>query len=241
MRLDSGVTAALNNRAWPYCCSLGRRRLLSSSTAGDTFVLDVFWETNALIVCTIQIPWDELHSSLHSESFGTECIIRPFREMLSLPPHFPTFARPFVHPSMLDDYLQEVRGMLYLAIHAWGSYPSARLQTVPPRRGLLHMLHRHIDARVGRFKSLCSGCFRLIGSTPVVACVGCGATTLCPACLLPHRSPMRCIFCVEWTDDDDLTNMLCVKRFWYEAGGLSARDDYFVHDTPAISWMPHDI
>ena len=81
-RLDHAVVSALRHRTWPFSCVIGRRLSFLVGVAEGTLALDVFWQTNSSVVCTIYIPWRELHESLNGEAYGMECVVRPFREWL---------------------------------------------------------------------------------------------------------------------------------------------------------------
>ena len=241
-RLDYAVVSVLRHRTWPFCCVVGRRPSYLVGVAEGTLALDVVWQTNSSVVSTAYISWRELHEASNSEAYGVECIVRPFREWLQLPSHFPSIIEPFIYPSMMDEYLQGSKGRIHLSIRSRNCRPSALLQTIPPRADIFRMLHKEIDeGRLGQFKVLCTGCFCMIGRHHAIECSACGATPLCPSCLPAHRKPTFCIFCVQWLDGDELSNMLCVRRYWYEAGGAPSRHECSARGAAAISRIPHII
>ena len=131
-----------------------------------------------------------------------------------------------------------VRGRVHLSVRARHNWPFVTVQLVPPGDGLLRMLRvRMVHRRHNRFGVFCLACFHPVDQDDATArCRTCNANTLCSACLLPSRSPPRCIFCVDWVAGDDQANLLCVKHFWFDLGGAAAREASLYSSTlPTIS------
>ena len=151
--------------------------------------------------------------------------------MLRLPVHFVNLVTVhLINADWIRDFLESSRGRVYISLRSFLGTLRAVVQLAPPADGVLCGFRiRALHGRVGRARqsSFCKACFHAAPDNGFEICPTCHASPLCPRCILASNSGASvCIFCIPECVESTAGNMMCVKRFWFEAGSESVRCDY---------------
>ena len=232
--MEETVMSMLRNRPWPLCCTASDIRMRQQEDEEFRWPLSIRWQATFEEIGTVLIT-PRMAACDQMRKRNMREIVAFLRSVIGFPHHYVNLVTSYGDRQGIltpGEVLEDSRGWVRIKISARGGSPTATIQLIPPKDGLLRDVRINIISRSrltapGRpLNSTCRACFRLVpNAADQTACRVCSLRPLCFRCVSSTDQEF-CTLCITAKDLGTEAGLMRFRQFWFEVGDRYSRRRY---------------